>query len=70
MTNQSAIDKLSKRNSMALFEQEILINNMGTYTMNNMWCKKVNTRYGFKAYGEDLKTTETLTSADIGAWHH
>lgn len=51
---------------MSLFEQEILVNDVGTYTMHNIWCKKVNTQYGFKAYGEDLKTTETLTSSADG----
>lgn len=41
---------------MSLFEQEILVNDIGIYTMHIIWCKKVDTRYGFKAYGEDLKT--------------
>ncbi|MGN0428533.1 MAG: hypothetical protein ACI4E2_00515 [Acetatifactor sp.] len=47
---------------MSLFEQEILINEVGTYVMPYIFCKKVDVLYGFKAYGEDLKTTETLTS--------
>lgn len=51
---------------MSLFEQEILVNDIGIYTMHIIWCKKVDTRYGFKAYGEDLKTTETLTSSANG----
>jgi len=48
---------------MSLFEQEILVNDIGIYTMHIIWCKKVDTWYGFKAYGEDLNTTETLTSS-------
>lgn len=51
---------------MSLFKQEILINEAGIYVMPYIFCKRVNVMYGFKAYGEDLKTTETLTSGANG----
>lgn len=51
---------------MSLFEQKILISEAGTYVMPYLFCKKVDVLYGFKAYGEDLKTTETLTSGANG----
>lgn len=51
---------------MSLFEQEVLKNDAGNYMMPYIFCKRVDVLYGFKAFGEDLKTTETLTSGANG----
>ncbi len=48
---------------MEIFNKIVLKNELGIYKMPWLFCKKINVKYGFKAFGEDFKTTANLTGA-------